>query len=223
MYFNLIFKLNVFLKRVPCGPWWSRLKTPLLRCIHALTNKQLALFFPSCMRSSAVDPEWRAARVHLTVHHGLDPLPSFTSDPAVVRVRHAVAAGVCVCVCVSRASVGGTPGVNATGRAWEWMNVYDMHKLNLTSVSFRPQSLKEGLTAEQRLHLFDNKDTKDFWRASLHVHNEPAYFSPVINHLDTLITAYIKHGMTFEFYSLRFMHFSYCELLLVGFHRHVLM
>lgn len=26
------------------------------------------------------------------------------------------------------------------------------------------QSLKEGLTAEQRLHLFDNKDTKEFWQ-----------------------------------------------------------
>lgn len=26
------------------------------------------------------------------------------------------------------------------------------------------QSLKEGLTAEQRLHLFENKDTKEFWQ-----------------------------------------------------------
>ncbi len=31
-----------------------------------------------------------------------------------------------------------------------------------SSLCLRLQSLKEGLTAEQRLHLFDNKDTKDF-------------------------------------------------------------
>lgn len=37
--------------------------------------------------------------------------------------------------------------------------------VNICFSSFpSPQSLKEGLTAEQRLHLFENKDTKEFWQ-----------------------------------------------------------
>ncbi len=36
--------------------------------------------------------------------------------------------------------------------------------VNLFFFSSSLQSLKEGLTAEQRLHLFENKDTKEFWQ-----------------------------------------------------------
>lgn len=43
------------------------------------------------------------------------------------------------------------------------------------------QSLKEGLTAEQRLHLFDDKDTKEFWQG-LFMFRGPLYFSSVITY-----------------------------------------
>lgn len=79
--------------------------------------------------------------------------------------------------------------------------------------SFPLQSLKEGLTAEQRLHLFDNKDTKEFWEwrvtsARLAACLEaPLYSTLVMAYLVTLHTGHNrsymnkkKHGMKFEFH-----------------------
>lgn len=67
---------------------------------------------------------------------------------------------------------------------------------HLLRPSSSPQSLKEGLTAEQRLHLFDNKDTKEFWQRHIVSADQaaclegPLYFSFVMTYLVTLHTGH---------------------------------
>lgn len=70
------------------------------------------------------------------------------------------------------------------------------HGEHVSFFSSSLQSLKEGLTAEQRLHLFDNKDTKEFWQwrvtsARLAACLEaPLYFTLVMAYLVTLHTGH---------------------------------
>lgn len=124
---------------------------------------------------------------HLTVHHGLeghDSLPSFIfRTDASERTgregsRHAVAAGLCLWLtgfcwwhnwqfCWFKRNRNSMKNNSGRNKVWVALNVafIYMHKMKpciSECLLFRPQSLKEGLTAEQRLHLFDNKDTKDF-------------------------------------------------------------
>lgn len=70
------------------------------------------------------------------------------------------------------------------------------HGEHVLFFSLSLQSLKEGLTAEQRLHLFDNKDTKEFWQwrvTSAHLSaclETPLYFTLVMAYLVTLHTGH---------------------------------
>lgn len=201
--------------------------------MHWQTNRSLYFSHHACDRLRSILNDGLFMSSHgssRTRGHRHDSLPSFISDPTVVRVHGMLS--LRACVCGSRGFVGGTSGLNATERAWKWRNkgllIYlftctNRNLINL-SVSYsvlrvwrKVWRLSRGFTCSTTR----TRRTSD--TASLHVHKDPAYFSPVINHLETLITAYIKHGMKFEFYSLHFMHFSYCDILFVGFHRHVLM
>lgn len=184
------------------------------------------------MRSSAVDPEWRAVHVISRFITNSRSSPRFASlihirSDGREGSRHAVAAGLCLWL---------------TGFCW-W---HIWFKCNRKSMKMKKCGIYLFTCTNRNLiNLSVSYSVLRVWRkvwrlsrgftcsttrtrrtsdtASLHVHKDPAYFSPVINHLETLITAYIKHGMKFEFYSLHFMHFSYCDILFVGFHRHVLM
>lgn len=93
----------------------------------------------------------------------------------------------CVFVCTSQEIYTKEKTARLSGAFSWWTSVRP---------SSSPQSLKEGLTAEQRLHLFDNKDTKEFWQRHTVSADQaaclegPLYFSFVMTYLVTLHTGH---------------------------------